>query len=365
MIKILHGADFHLDSPFESLPEEKAAARRAEQRQSLEKMAQLAEREDVDLVLLSGDLLDSGRSYYETADVLLKTLGAMAVPVFIAPGNHDYYSHTSPYSILKFTNNVHVFTTKEVEKVDLPDMPVTVWGAAFTGEVSGPLLGGMGRVKSSNRVNLMVMHGAVGEPGSVYNPIEEKEIARTGLDYLALGHKHTYSGFKRAGDSVYAYSGCPEGRGFDETGEKGVIIAEVSKGKVKGRFVPLAKRTYEVLRVDLTEADSVERAVMAAIPPSAGQDIFKIILEGEFSGKIDLGKISDDVASKFYHVTVKDITRPRRDIWAQAEEDTLKGLFLRKMRTKFEQGDEAEREKVVLAVRYALAAMERGEEWRT
>lgn len=362
MIKILHGADLHLDSPFDSLPEEKAAERRKEQREILSQIVTLAKKENVDLVLLSGDLLDSGRSYYETSEILLRTLRDIEVPVFIAPGNHDYYSHTSPYSILKFPENVHIFKTPEVEKVELK--AVTVWGAAFTGEASGPLLTGMGSVKGSNKVNIMTLHGVVGEPGSSYNPIDEREIARTGLDYLALGHKHTFSGFKKAGNTTYAYPGCPEGRGFDETGEKGVIIAKVSRDSVKGRFVPLSKRKYGILNVDLSEAEDAMQAVMDAIPPSVERDIYRIVLSGEYSGKADLGKISDLVASKFYHVTIKDTTRPRRDIWAQAEEDTLKGLFLRKMRSKYESGDQETREKVILAVRYALAAMERGEEWR-
>lgn len=364
MIKILHGADFHLDSPFESLPEEKAMVRRAEQRDILKNMVALAKKEKVDLVLLSGDLLDSGRNYYETSQVMLGTMGSLSVPVFIAPGNHDYYSHTSPYSILKFTDNVHIFKSPEVEKVELKGMPVTVWGAAFTGEASGSLLGDMGSVRGSSRINIMTLHGAVGEPDSRYNPIDERNIARTGLDYLALGHKHSFSGFKRAGDTTYAYPGCPEGRGFDETGEKGVIIAEVSRGSVRGKFVPLAKRKYGILTVDLSASEDAEQTVLEKIPQS-GQDIYRIVLDGEYSGKIDTGKILDAVATKFYHVTMKDITRLRRDIWAQAEEDTLKGLFLRKMRAKYEEGGQAEREKVVLAVRYALAAMERGEEWRT
>lgn len=365
MIKILHGADFHLDSPFDSLPEDKAAQRRAEQRQLIESMADLANKEKVDAVLLSGDLLDSGRSYYETTQLLLSALARINAPVFIAPGNHDYYSPTSPYSILKFPENVHIFKTPEIARFDLEGKNATVWGAGFTGEACAPILGGMESVGSSKKINIMALHGALGDPASTYNPITIGDISRTGLDYLALGHIHSFSGFSKAGDTTYTYPGCPEGRGFDETGEKGVIIAEISKGSVNGRLVPMCKRKYCILDVDLSEATDAKTAVTAAIPSDAGDDIYRILLTGEYSGKLDMGKICDAIAPGFYHVTMKDSTRLRRDIWAQAEEDTLKGLFLRKMRAQFEQGDQAERDKVVLAVRYALAAMERGEEWRT
>ena len=89
-LKIIHAADLHLDSPFEGLPSGKASVRRGEQRGLLSRLAELALREKADIVLLSGDLLDSDNTYYETGDELIRSLGSMGVPVFIAPGNHDY-----------------------------------------------------------------------------------------------------------------------------------------------------------------------------------------------------------------------------------------------------------------------------------
>ena len=88
-LKILHAADLHLDSPFEGLPAGKAAIRRKEQRELLTALAELAVSEQVDLVLLPGDLLDSDNTYYETGEDLIRALRSIPVPVFIAPGNHD------------------------------------------------------------------------------------------------------------------------------------------------------------------------------------------------------------------------------------------------------------------------------------
>ena len=89
-LKILHTADLHLDSPFEGLSAGKAAMRRGEQRQLLGRLSALVQCEGVQLVLLPGDLLDSDKPYFETGEELAQCLGAMGVPVFIAPGNHDY-----------------------------------------------------------------------------------------------------------------------------------------------------------------------------------------------------------------------------------------------------------------------------------
>lgn len=75
MLKIIHGADFHLDSPFSGLSPDQAAQRRGEQRELLDALARLAAEKQADLVLLSGDLLDGERVYRETAQTLARTLG--------------------------------------------------------------------------------------------------------------------------------------------------------------------------------------------------------------------------------------------------------------------------------------------------
>ena len=76
MLTIIHGADFHLDAPFAALPPDKARARRAEQRELLDRLAGLAEERRADVVLLSGDLLDGGQTYQETVQALARTLAA-------------------------------------------------------------------------------------------------------------------------------------------------------------------------------------------------------------------------------------------------------------------------------------------------
>ena len=89
MLKIIPGADFNLDSPFSGLTPKRAAQRRGEQRELLERLAGLARKKEAGLVLLAGDLLDSERVFPETARALSKALASIPCPVFIAPGNHD------------------------------------------------------------------------------------------------------------------------------------------------------------------------------------------------------------------------------------------------------------------------------------
>jgi len=141
-IKLLHAADFHLDSPFEGLSAAEAAARRDEQRQLLRRISEIAASEKADAVLFAGDLWDSDYAYLETAETLCRELENIGVPVFLAPGNHDYYSPRSPYAKLKLPENVHIFKSAEPACVPLPELGARIWGAAFTSPASRPMLSG-------------------------------------------------------------------------------------------------------------------------------------------------------------------------------------------------------------------------------
>lgn len=131
MLKVLHGADFHLDSPFSGLKPDAAARRRGEQRELLARLTDLAREREADLVLLSGDLLDGDLVFRETVQALARALGEIPCPVFLAPGNHDWYGPQSPYAALEWPGNVHLFTGPELGAVRLPELGCTVWGAAF------------------------------------------------------------------------------------------------------------------------------------------------------------------------------------------------------------------------------------------
>lgn len=199
-----------------------------------------------------------------------------------------------------------------------------------------------------------------GRPGD-YGPISEEDIAASGLDYLALGHVHQYSGLRRAGETFWAYPGCPEGRGFDELGEKGVLWLEVEKGRTEAEFVPLCRRRYQILSVDLTGQADPAAAVLAALPPQTGEDIYRLLLTGERGLEgLDLGELERELSPRFWGLTLRDHTRAARALWERKGEDTLTGLFLREMEGRCQA--EPENEAVQLAVRFGLAALEHGED---
>ncbi|MDD6188142.1 MAG: DNA repair exonuclease [Clostridiales bacterium] len=360
MVKIVHAADLHLDSAFSALTAEQAAMLRREQRRILEDIAAQAERVSADLLLLSGDLFDSDRCFGETADALCRAFEQTRARIFISPGNHDWYGPRSPWARMKLPENVHVFTSPAPEKIELPELGCTVWGAAFLSDSAQPPLASFHA--DGGGVNIMVLHGETGIPDSKYGCISESDIAASGLDYLALGHVHSFSGVRRAGETFYAYPGCAMGRGFDETGEKGLLWGTVEKGDCRLQFQPLSGRKYEILTVDITGRDADE-AVRAALPEGCGRDIYRVILRGERDEAPDTAALESALAGLCCRIEVRDETRPRTELWAAAGDNTLKGGFLRRMKAMYDAaGSEAERGRVVRAVSYGLAALENREE---
>ncbi len=359
MLRIIHAADFHLDSPFAALEEEKAVLRRKEQRQLLEALADQAA--GADLVLLAGDLLDSGVCHAETWEALEDFLNSLPGQVFIAPGNHDYYAPESPWDRMTLRENVHLFTSPQPEPITLPELDCTVWGAAFVSPRSGPKLRGF-RASAEGGVQLMVLHGDVNAAGMGYDPIAEEEIAGSALRYLALGHIHACSGLRRSGETLWAYPGCLMGRGFDETGEKGFLRLELTEEGCDGEFIPLPSRRYERREADVTGKESLLSALEEALPLEDRDNVIRLILRGEWPEKPKLEELCQALADRCFQLELRDETRLQRSIWDDAGEDTLRGCFLRVLRKKYDAADEAERDRITLAARYGLAALDYREE---
>lgn len=359
MIKFIHGADFHLDAPFAALPPDRAAQRRGEQRALLERFADLAQDQQVDLVLLAGDLLDGQETYTETIQALARTLGSIPAPVFLSPGNHDFWSAHSPYAAA-WPENVHIFSAQTPQAVPLPQLGCVVYGAAFCDPACGtsPLKGF--HAPEDGNISLMVLHGEVGSGGN-YGPLSKTDIADSGLTYLALGHVHSCSGLQQTGDTWWAYPGCPEGRGFDEAGDKGVLLGTINNGVVSTQFVPLAARRYLVKTVDVT-GRAPEEALADFLPQTPSPDLCRIVFTGACTG-LPLPTLEAIAAPCYYSVNLQDRTHMPLDLWRRAKEDTLTGLFLRAMRQRLDstQSEEGQAQ-IQQAVRFGLAALEHRED---
>ena len=337
MAKVLHAADFHLDSAFRSLPEEQARLRRQESRELPGRLVDWANDHGAQLMLLAGDLFDSDRLFSQTAQMLAQALARFRGTVVIAPGNHDWLSAASPYRQPIWPDNVHIFLGRGMERLPLPELQCTVYGAAFTApeEPESGLRGFYAQPDGSARI--MVLHGDMGSRES-----------------------HAPSAMNRAGSTVWAYPGCPQGRGFDETGDRGFLFGDVEPGRVDMQFVPFARRRYEILTVDVSQGDALE-AIRRRLPPDTSRDIYRIRLTGETAEPLTLPALEQALSGGFFQLELADGTRLRRDLWDRCGDDTLRGLFLRRLRQEYDAADPRRQKEIEQAVRFGLAAMDNKE----
>jgi DNA repair exonuclease SbcCD nuclease subunit len=208
----------------------------------------------------------------------------------------------------------------------------------------------------------MCIHGEYGNRESLYNPVSEEKIAGSGLDYLALGHIHKASGLLKTGGTYVSWPGCPEGRGFDETGVKYVNIIDLEKGSCSLSQISISSRKYEILYVDVTDTDPV-LAIHSSIPDETVKDVYRIILRGETDEFLDLNRIKRSLSDLFFEYRIKDETRLKRNIWESAGDDSLRGLFLSKMMKRYDSAKtESEKKAIESSVRWGLAAIDNAEE---
>lgn len=360
MLHFIHAADFHLDSTFGALTPRQAASRRRESRELVFRLANYVNSHEVDLVLLAGDLFDSGSVYRETVEQLAAALGQMHARVVIAPGNHDWFAPRTLWEQVTWPENVFIFKNNRMEALELPEWNTVVHGAAFTApEQAESLLAGF-TAPQDGKVHLGLLHGELDGAQERYHPIRREEVAASGLAYLALGHIHKRTEPLRLGNTLCAWPGCPEGRGFDELGEKGFYEGTVTEnGAVSLTFVPFARRRYEILEVDVTGQDP-RSAVEAALPDSTVSDLYRIILKGQTGEQgVDAAALQEALTDRFYALELRDETRMAQDVWQRAGEDSLRGLFLGELRKKLDSAStEAERAAVTSAARFGLAALD-------
>lgn len=335
-VKILHTADLHIDSPLSEL-KEVADIRREEILDTFGKIIKTAREHFVDAIIISGDLFDNPYPSKQAVNYVKRKLESIPdIKVFIVLGNHDAQLRET------FSDNVYIFGggTNRFEFEDFD-----IYGTSFQNEYCDSTTGTDFNLYNPSKINLLVLHCELINKGqkSRYNPVTKDDLAKTKVDYAALGHSHQFCGITKAGDVPFAYCGIPEGRGFDELGEKGVIIGTVYKNKTDLNFLPLCKRQFMELDIDVTGCKDYEqiRESIATCATDA-ENAFKINLRGEIEETffLDTALLAGLIKDNYFHVKVNDFTRPKLDIDSLSKEYSLKGLFVSKI-LKQSGGDNA------------------------
>ncbi len=364
-IRFLHTADLHLGAAISSAAAV-ASERRHEALFTLERLFALCRANEIPLILIAGDLLENNSVEPKFFEGFLRCVNMHPdITVVFAAGNHDPLTADSPFLNGRLPENLIVLGAED-ECVELENLPVRIYGKSF-GRVymQGKNNFSIPAVRDE-KLNIMVLHGELGNDLSGdYNTVTKDFIEFSGMDYIALGHIHAFSPPEKIGSAYFAYSGTPEPHGFDELGAKGVIVGEISKTDFRYDFVPTAKRRYEVVSADISEAPTSADAAELVIKILAEKfgngyenNFYKIILTGEIPADsvIDADEINSRLKDALYFVKTRDNTHPLIDLEILKNENSLKGKFVKLMLEKISVAEENEKDKLQKALYIGLKA---------
>ena len=368
-VKIVHTADLHFDTPFNEVDDKQRAINKEELKEVFKNIINFCKEKQVDILLLAGDIFDNLTLNRETIYFLENVFNNIKeTRVFISPGNHDPYNNNSFYKLIKWPENVYIFKDK-LEKVYIKELETNVWGAAFNEKyVRESLIRGFSQ--NNKEINIMAIHGEISSSseGNEYNPITLKDIKESGMDYIALGHRHNFSGLLKEGNTFYSYSGCPQGRGFDETGDKGIIYGYVSKGVVELSFIKTCKRNYEEVYVDISNLFGYEEVIKKILDVIKEEDrknnLYKIILKGEVSEKFHIEEkvLKSKLVRDFYFCKVVDKTSIALDIKELSKGYSVKSIFVKNLLKKLQEAKTDEEKDIIkMALKIGVSSLSEAE----
>lgn len=374
-VKFLHCADIHLDMPFTSLGIEgnKPSIRRIDLKNIFQKIINIAHEEEVELILICGDLYEHNYIRKSTIDFINHAFNSIKdIKIFIIPGNHDPWVKGSYYMNYEWADNVNILN-KNNPVVYLKEDGIAIYSSdAFS----------KGKIEANpDNINILLAHGTVdlniGENN--YNPMTSGELAVLGMDYVAMGHFHRRID-DIGGKGIIYNPGSPEPLGFDETGEHGVYIGTIRSSCLNIEFKTLNKRYYEELRVDITGCTTDEQVVanimdqvkrlFSGLPDTSlfeldiSSLLISVILYGYIDPNynIDMEQILSFFRDKVFYIKTRSEAVPEYDFDLIKEEPGLKGLFTRKILDLIDKAqDNSEKELLIKSLYYGIQALEKGQ----
>jgi len=294
MFTFLHASDIHLDSPLKGLETHDDAPVddiRGATRLAFENMVDLAIEEEVNFVLIAGDLYDGDWKDYHTGIFFVKQMGRLdkaGIRVFIVSGNHDAASQIT--RTMPLPDNVFRFSHKTPQSEKLEDLNVVIHGQSYAARSIPDNLALNYPPYHPGCFNIGLLHTSLtGRDGHEnYAPCAIDDLKSKGYDYWALGHVHKREVVSE--DPWIIFSGNIQGRHIKESGPKSATLVTVEDGRVTRVEV----RELDVLRwgvcpVDVSECennddvyDAVRKAFEAALDAAGGKPVaLRTVLTGK------------------------------------------------------------------------------------
>lgn len=361
MIKFLHCADLHLDSPFKglsSLPEGLFQRLSNSTFVSFKRLIELAISEEVDFVVIAGDLYDSGNRSLKAQSFLkncFMKLNSHNINVYVVHGNHDPLD--GQWVDLEWPSNVHFFDGNHIQTLHFEKQGRVV--AALHGFSYETAAVTDDRTlyypeKRDDLYHIGILHGqADGYSGhGRYAPFLLTELLKKGYDYWALGHIHKRIDLNL--EPIVRYSGNIQGRHSGELGEKGGYIVTLNHDEVESQFQSTSELEWQECRIDVSEVDSLQevinlcetkistyqqrnKGILLIIKLMGQTPLYHELLDGVFIEDLEEILREEVYDTSFVHVvTIKNVTTPS----IQEEQSMKRSAFFQDLLSVLEDDTE-------------------------
>lgn len=387
MIKILHCSDLHLGSPVFFKSQEKASAMRKEIRNLLASLMLYIKADQIDLLLISGDLFDDRFITPDTASMIIKELAsAPKCKIVISPGSADPISKDSVYKRYPFPQNVYIFESERLSCFEFTaghgvEQKIRVYGYGYTSssraESALPedfpsclLEKAEGTIPypDSGAINIFCGQAAIGKRGGALSSLSVPQIRNSAFDYMAIGGDHNGSGAERAGKTYYGISGCLCGHSFSDVGYKGAVLIEADKESgslhLRARGLRFFKKRFvcDTLSADGARSENDIKKLIAdhiAAKRYQNDTALKIILTGNVAPSIyfDAARYEKELSELLFTIEIEDLTIPLSGFTPPESCLTLKDLTLKRLSDIIQNGNDAERRTAAHAFRIAYNAL--------
>jgi DNA repair exonuclease SbcCD nuclease subunit len=350
-MKLIHTSDLHLFSPLTArLTPAEARTRKRELIKSFRLMIDEAKSLGAEGIIIAGDLFDNERVGIKNLDSIMGIIeNAPEITFFYLPGNHE--KSTLIKSGIRTPGNLRIFGT---------DWSYFQLGNVTLAGCSSITAGMLDTLKLNEAdINILILHGSLCDTTEAPDKISSAEIARLPVDYVALGHYHSYSALHLSDRTIAAYCGTPEGRGFDEIGDKGYIVLDIDEGAVTPKFVRRAQRYLHRVKIDISGAMreiEIENRVAHGISLIPSTDLVRVVLCGEHEPGVrrDTDSLTERFSRSFFYLEVKDESRLRISADEYKNDKSLKGEFIRLVLAREELTEEEKADIIECGIR-ALA----------
>lgn len=333
-MKFIHIADVHLGAaPDSNMPWSKS--REKEIWNSFERIIDQCNEEQVDLLLIAGDLFHRQPLIRDLKEVNYLFQRLMATKVVLIAGNHDYIGARSNYNGFEWEANVHMLSDDTINFIYFPEVDTYVYGFSYCQrDILEPLYDEAKPVNTSG-IHILLAHG--GDERDI--PINRKRLKEAGFHYVALGHIHKP---ELISDRM-AYAGSLEPLDKNEIGERGYIRGDIIKREdyeTKIVFVPHSIREYKRVSFNVnpqTTNGALFDQIREEIKNTGKQHIYQITIQGLRSEDILFD--TEGISSLGNVIEILDLSKPDYDFEQLQREnaDNIIGLFIQRIREKNKQ----------------------------